>query len=124
MNIESVRSYCLSLPATTEDIQWGDDLLFRVGKKIYASIGLNPAAKYPLSFKCLPETFAELLERQGIVRAAYIGRYHWVAVRFDALREAELKELIGKSYELVFSRLPRKLQARLVAKRFARKKSA
>lgn len=115
MDIESVRSFCLSLPATTEDIQWGDDLLFRVGGKIYAGIGLNPAARHRLSFKCVPETFAELVERDGIVRAAYTGRYHWVAVRLDALREEELKELISKSRELILDKLPKKQRARLLA---------
>jgi hypothetical protein len=41
MDMEAIRDYCLSLAATTADIQWGDDLLSRVGKKIYAGIELN-----------------------------------------------------------------------------------
>jgi hypothetical protein len=48
MDVEAIRGYCLSLPATTEDIQCGNDLLFRVAKKIYAGIELNPAVRHQL----------------------------------------------------------------------------
>ena len=31
MNLERLRKLCLSLPGRTEHIQWGDDLVFKVG---------------------------------------------------------------------------------------------
>jgi len=34
MNIESLRTYCLSFPKATENIQWGHDLCFKVMGKI------------------------------------------------------------------------------------------
>jgi predicted DNA-binding protein (MmcQ/YjbR family) len=114
MDVEAIRGYCLSLPATTEDIQWGNDLLFRVAKKIYAGIELNPAVRHQLFFKCEPDTFAELVERDGVMPASYIGRYHWVAVRLDALTVGELKKLIAKSHELILKKLPTKLKLRLI----------
>jgi len=69
-----------------------------------------------MSFKCTPEKFAELTERKGIVPAPYVARYHWVALEsFDALKEKELKSLLGISYDLVFEKLPKKAKAQLEA---------
>ena len=31
-----------------------------------------------LSFKCTPEMFAELIEREDIHPSPYVGRYKWV----------------------------------------------
>ena len=36
MSIDWLRAFCLSLPHTTEQIQWGDNLVFKVGGKMYA----------------------------------------------------------------------------------------
>lgn len=114
MDIEKVRAYCLSFPNVTEDVQWENDLLFRIGKKMFAVAALE-ASDHVLSFKCTPEKFAELTERDGIVPAPYVARYHWVALEsFDALKEAELKALLRNSYELVLAKLPKKLKEQLL----------
>jgi len=113
MDIDSIRNYCLSFPHTTEDIQWGDDLLFRIAGKIFAGTGLNPTAARRLSFKCTPEKFVELIEREGIIPAPYTARYHWVSAELDALEERELKDLIKHSYEMVLSKLPKKARLQL-----------
>ena len=114
MDIESVRKFCLSLPHVTEDVQWGNDLLFRIGNKMFAVVALDAVVTHRMSFKCTPETFAELTERDGIVPAPYVARYHWVALeRFDALPERELKELLKNAYQLIREKLPRKAKAQL-----------
>ena len=64
MNIEWVRRFCMSLPHTTETVQWGADLVFKVGGKMYAVVALEPAPVC-MSFKCSPEDFAELTEQIG-----------------------------------------------------------
>ena len=54
------------------------------------------------AWKCDPETFAELCERDGIRPAPYVGRYKWVMLdRLNAVGENELEELIRASYEMV-----------------------
>lgn len=64
-----------------------------------------------LSLKCTPEKFDELIERQGIDPAAYVGRYKWVRIAdMDAVTPDELKSLIGASYQLVFDKLPPKIK--------------
>lgn len=110
MNIDELRSHCLSLSHVTEDIQWGNDLLFRIGDKIFAATGLG-VTPIQITFKCTPEKFAELIEIDGIVPARYTARYHWVTVeRTDALPRRELETLIKQSYEMVLAKLPSKVR--------------
>ena len=114
MDIESVRKFCLSLPHVTEDVQWGNDLLFRIGNKMFAVVALDAVVTHRMSFKCTPEIFAELTERDGIVPAPYVARYHWVALeRFDALPAGELKGLLKTAYQLILEKLPRKSRSQL-----------
>jgi len=118
MNVEWVRAHCLSLPHTTEQVLWGDDLVFKTGGKMYAVVVLSPHHKVVMSFKCTPEVFAELVERPGIIPAPYSARSHWVGLeREDALPRTEIKRLIRGSYDLVIAKLPKKKQAELTEKR-------
>ena len=113
MDLEEIRAFCLSFPGATEDVKWGNDLTFCVGQKMFAVIGLD-AATQSVSFKCTPEKFAELTERDGIIPAHYVARYHWVTVeKPDALTTDELKGLIEKSYEMVREKLPKAVKYQL-----------
>jgi len=108
MNIDQLRKFCLALPSTTEDIKWGSDLCFCVGEKMFCVTGAD-SVQSGLSLKCTPEKFEELIEREGIDPAAYVGRYKWVRIEdLDAVTPAELKDLIRESYKLVFDKLPAK----------------
>ena len=60
MTVESIRRFCLSLPHATENMQWGDDLCFKVAGKLFTVVYLGHPAR--VSFKCTPESFAELIE--------------------------------------------------------------
>jgi len=81
---------------------------------MFAVTVLEGASKYCLSFKCTPEQFLELTERDGIDPAPYSARYHWVALKtFDVLRDKELKALLQNSYDLVVAKLPKKARAEL-----------
>lgn len=116
MDIESVRSFCLALPHTDEKVQWGNDLLFRIGEKMFAVAALEPSHGVVLSFKCTPEKFAELVEQEGIIPAPYMARHHWVGLEtFAALPDRELKPLLANSYQMTLEKLPKKLQATLAA---------
>jgi predicted DNA-binding protein (MmcQ/YjbR family) len=108
MNIDWIRELCLSFPGATEQIQWGDDLLFKVGGKMFAATPLVPAPVC-LSFKACPENFVELTERPNIIPAPYLARAQWVALETrDALGAQELAGLLRESYELVLAKLPKK----------------
>jgi predicted DNA-binding protein (MmcQ/YjbR family) len=116
MNIDWLREHCLSLPHATETVQWGDDLVFKIGGKMFAVVPLEPAAATHLSFKCTPEKFAELAETPGIIPAPYMARAMWVAFEdLNALRTDEIRALIRESYDLVFAKLTKKIQEELTA---------
>jgi predicted DNA-binding protein (MmcQ/YjbR family) len=109
MNVDSIRAYCLAFPQVTETLQWGDALCFKVRAKMFAVLGLD---RVRLTFKCTPEIFAELVEREDIHPAPYVGRYKWVILdRLDALRTDELRDMLRRSYEMVAANAP-KLAAR------------
>ena len=115
MNVEWVRKYCLSLPHATEQVQWGDDLVFKVGGKMFAIAVLVPH-KIAMCFKCTPEEFAEVTEMPGVIPAPYMARAYWVALESeDALPRAEIKRRISRSHELVLTKLPKKVQMELAA---------
>lgn len=120
--LEWVRAFCLSLPNATEDVQWGHNLLFRIAGKMFCIANLEPAVSpTKICFKCTPEKFAELVEIEGIIPAPYMARNHWVAmIEIDALRQAEIKELIQASYQMILEKLPKKTQSELSAKRSAK----
>jgi predicted DNA-binding protein (MmcQ/YjbR family) len=108
MNVDWLRELCLSFPGATEQIQWGNNLLFKVSGKMFALTPLEPAPVC-LSFKASPETFAELTERPNIIPAPYLARAQWVALETrNALPAQELTRLLRESYEMVFAKLPRK----------------
>jgi predicted DNA-binding protein (MmcQ/YjbR family) len=110
MNIDELRKLCLSFPGATEQIQWGDNLLFKVGGRMFAITALEPA-KVWLSLKANPENFAELTERPGVIPAPYLARAKWISLETpDTLPAVEIAELVRESYELVLAKLPRNLR--------------
>lgn len=108
-----LREICMGFPGATEQIQWGYDLVFKVGGKMFAVTPLEPAPVF-LSFKTSPDNFAELTERGNIIPAPYLARAQWVALESkDAIPAAELASLLRESYELVAAKLPQKVRAAL-----------
>jgi predicted DNA-binding protein (MmcQ/YjbR family) len=113
VNLERFRSLCLAFPGATEQIQWGADLVFKVGGKMFAVAATEPSS-HVVSFKCSDEGFAELLEQDGVVPAPYLARAKWVALeRFDALSDREIQERIGQAYALIAAKLPKSARAAL-----------
>jgi predicted DNA-binding protein (MmcQ/YjbR family) len=107
MTLETLRRICLALPDATEDVKWGADLAFCVRKKMFCVVNLDPP--HQMSFKCTPETFAELVERPGLQPAPYLARAMWVQEESlgEALDRLELEQLVKASYELVRAKLPK-----------------
>ena len=123
MNIDALRKFCLSFPDATENLQWGDDLCFKIGGKLFVTLALDVDSRPKICLKCDPETFAELIEREGLAPAPYVGRYHWVGLdALNALPDRELQELIGRSYELVVAKFPKKKAAKKVATQRSKKR--
>lgn len=109
MDIEMFREYCLSLPGTTEEVKWGDNLCFMVEKKIFVMTSLDEGT---LAMKCDPEEFDELVARDGIQQAYHLAKRQWIGLMdFDVMPESELKLRIAQSRAMVIRKLPKKIQA-------------
>ena len=124
MSVEFIRDICLALPNVTEEIQWEEHLLFKIGGKMFAITTLGPVG-VRLSVKTTPEKFAELTETPGVIPAPYLARNHWIALeRWDALRRNEIEEAVRESYALVLAKLPKKKQVELSKKSSVKKRTA
>jgi predicted DNA-binding protein (MmcQ/YjbR family) len=106
MTVETVRQICLGFPGVTEDVKWENDLVFSVARKMFAALDVEPP--HSLSFKCSPESFAELVEREGIVPAPYLARALWAQEQElgHSLDRRELERLLREAYEIVVAKLP------------------
>ncbi len=115
MNIDTLRTYCLSKPAVEETLPFGPDtLVFKVAGKVFLLTGLDSD---PLSFnvKCDPDLAIELRERYEAVQPGYhMNKKHWNTITVDGTVSGKLlKEWIDHSYELVVNSLPAKVKAEL-----------
>lgn len=120
MNVDEIRKYCLEFPNSTEKLQWDDALCFKINGKMFSVLGLD---RVRFTFKCTPENFAELIERENIHPSPYLGRHNWVMLdRLDAMRNNELKDLIRQSYEMVAAKAPKKVPRKQAIKTAVRKR--
>lgn len=115
--LDWVRDFCRALPHTTEKVRWEHNLLFCVGDKMYCVANLEPGnGPSKVTFKCTPEVFAEMIEREGMIPAPYMARNYWVSVTdIELVRQPELKDCIKASYDLVLARLPKRTQVKFGA---------
>ena len=116
MNIETLREYCLSKKAVTEDFPFGEDtLVFRVLNKIFLLVSLS---SNPLQFnaKCDPDKAIELRDQYDVVQPGYhMNKKHWNTVIMNgSLSNAQLKEMIDDSYNLIVQSLPKKERENLL----------
>jgi|ERR1017187_7628566 predicted DNA-binding protein (MmcQ/YjbR family) len=108
MDIEILRKICLSLPGATEDIKWEADLCFLIGGKMFCVTGFEPGSSVTL--KVPDPEFEEMIAGPGFSPAPYLARAKWVQVEdLDQLSKEEWSRLIQQSYELVKSKLPKKV---------------
>lgn len=115
IDIDTVREFCLSFPGAAEQVQWGDSLLFKVGGKIFVIYNMGDLTPNRISLKSTPETFEELIENEFVIPAPYLARNKWITLQDGCrLKPAEIKEMITTSYNLVFSKLNKKLQNQIV----------
>jgi predicted DNA-binding protein (MmcQ/YjbR family) len=111
-SVDRLRGIALALPEATEEITWGDDLNFRVNKKIFLFPG-NEA----MTFKADPgEKDALLADPAGrFAPAAYVGRFGWLTMQFGKKPDwNEIEELVVTSYRLI---APKRLVKQLDADR-------
>lgn len=112
MDIEVLRSICLSFPAVKEEVKWGNDLCFVVAGKMFCVTNLEPP--HTFSFKVTDTEFDELSESDGFKPAPYLARAKWVlCVDSSKLNKKELKNYLKHSYELITAKFPKKQRKEL-----------
>lgn len=106
MTNEQIAAYCLSLPGAREDLKWGSNRVFSIaGNKMFAILDFMGQR---LAFKVEPELFLGYVDRPGIHPAPYLARAHWITMAPPfPLGEAELRELLKCSHQLVVRKLPK-----------------
>ena len=112
MDLDFIRKLCTSLSAVTEDIKWGNDLVFSVGGKMFCVASLEPPLTY--SFKVKDEEFEELSHSNGFMPAPYMARAKWVLVTQPSkLNKKQCEQYIKQSYEMVKMKLTKKTRQQL-----------
>ena len=112
MDRDAVIASCRALPGATETYPFGpEDMVFKVGGKMFALIGL--AGEPGIALKCDPD-LAEDLRRTyaAVTTAPYMSKRHWNRVALDgSVPEREVAGMIRHSYDLVFGALPKAVRA-------------
>jgi predicted DNA-binding protein (MmcQ/YjbR family) len=115
VQIDTFRDYCLRKRGVTEDSPFGPEhVVFKVGGKMFALLALDeipPTA----NLKCDPDRALELRDRYEEVQPGYhMNKKHWNTVTIaSGIPDAEIRQMIDHSYELVVSSLPKKIAAAL-----------
>ncbi len=111
MTKAEMLTYCLNKPGAWQDEPWEEDIVAKVGSKIFAFLGSEQAPT--IGLKCGPtrEAADEWLARYpaDATVMAYIGRSGWNTLRIGAaIPDDELLEAVDASYDAVVAKLPKK----------------
>ena len=115
MNIEVFREYCIAKKGVTEAFPFDEHtLVFKVMGKMFA---LVPLERIPsqANLKCDPEKAVFLREEyDGVITPGYhMSKKHWNTLYLEQLAPDFTKEQIDHSYDLVVSKLTKKLKEEL-----------
>jgi predicted DNA-binding protein (MmcQ/YjbR family) len=117
VQVDAFRDYCLRKAGVSESTPFGEEhLVFKVGAKMFALLTLEEVPP-TANLKCDPDRALELRDRYEEVRPGYhMNKKHWNTVELvGAIPEAELREMIDHSYELVVASLPKSARAALAS---------
>lgn len=110
MNLETFRDFCLSLPHTTEDMPFGEDILvFRICGRIFVLTNLE-SVPLRASLKCNPDRALELREQypEKIVAGYHLNKKLWNTVLVERLPPTLIEKMVQHSYEEVLAKVPKK----------------
>jgi len=113
MNVEEIQAICRKKPGVTEDIKWGNDLVFSIGGKMFCVVGLDQSPT-TASFKVKDDEFEEMCNRPGFKPAPYVAKYKWVWIEdTKRMKKTEWNHFLEQSYKLVKEKLSVKLRKKL-----------
>lgn len=102
-------TYCASLPAVTNVIQWGNASVWKVGGKIFAICShWGEGEEQKISFKCSDLSYSILCEQDHIIPAPYLARAKWVQLeKTEAMPDEDIKTYIREAYGIIKAKLTR-----------------
>jgi predicted DNA-binding protein (MmcQ/YjbR family) len=109
---DALAGFCRALPGATEDVKWGDHLVFSVGEKMFAVF--NVGDEEVITLKVDPAVFPILTREPGISPAPYLARASWIRLENTrVLPREQIEALLRESHELVASKLTKRLRRQL-----------
>lgn len=120
MKYKWIDEFLLSKKGVTKDFkqEW-NWIRYQVGDKMFTAICLDDDNKpYYITLKLEPlegEYFREQFE--DIIPGYYMNKVHWNSIKADGdISDDLMKELLNKSYNLVFNGLTKKKQKEIMEK--------
>ncbi len=100
MNYAKLVSYCGTLPHATSERKWQN------------------AHDKPTEWWCKvdDELFLSYTGQPGIRPAPYLARAKWVAMEKNAMTDAMAREVLKRARDIIFMKLPKRVQPELCAK--------
>lgn len=110
--------FLLDMKGVTKDYKeewnWNRYLL---GDKMFAAVCLNDNGEETLITVKMDPMEGDFLRQQyeDIIPGYYMNKVHWNSVKADgAVPDGLLKDMLEKSYKLVFDKLPKKKQKEII----------
>ncbi len=114
MNVEELRTYCLSKKEVSESFPFDETtLVFKVAGKMFALCDVDTFDG--INLKCDPERAIELREQFKAIKPGYhMNKKHWnTVIPNQDVSDGVIFELTDHSYELVVQSLSKKIRDEL-----------
>lgn len=120
MTYPDLLAYCLSLPGAWKDSPWEDHTVAKVGDKIFAYLDdVMPGVTLkgePLEIDFIRQLYPSIHPPE-----AYLRRDLYNVVPADgSVPDEQVREMIQKSYDLVYSKLTRRQKEAIAVKKNAK----
>ena len=110
-----ICAWCEAKPGAVLEYPFGPEAaVFKVAGKMFALVAMEDPTDY-VTLKADPEVGEGLRAQHTFIREGYyMNKRHWITVDIEAATPAQLVgELIDDSYDLVVSKLPKRVRDEL-----------
>ena len=118
LNTQIISKWCAAKPGAILEYPFGPEAaVFKVAGKMFALVAMDGPPDY-VTLKAVPEEGEALRGQHSFIREGYyMNKRHWITVDIEPDASAALVEdLVADSYDLVVSKLPKRIRTELGAK--------
>ncbi len=115
MTRDEFNLYCQSKTGSTHVVQWGNSDVWKIGGKVYALCGWNDG-EAAFTFKVSEMMYEVLQDQPGCRPAPYLASrgMTWIQIHEpDKVPDADIRQHIDASFDLVVAKLTKKARAAL-----------